>query len=93
MGTCPLSADLHCKSPAGQWMRKGFVYLVAMMDWFTRKVQAWRISNTLESEFCIEVNRPGFTGGQNSWRIAHFGTDTKEEDHESVFPRVPRTCA
>ena len=30
-------------------MRKGFLYLVAIMDWFTRKVLAWRISNTLET--------------------------------------------
>ena len=29
-------------------MRRGFLYLVAIMDWFTRKVLAWRISNTLE---------------------------------------------
>ena len=32
-------------------MRKGFLYLVAIMDWFTRKVLARRISNTLEAEF------------------------------------------
>jgi hypothetical protein len=31
------------------------------------------------------LNRPGFTGGQNSWRIARYGTDT-EEDREAVFP-------
>ena len=31
-------------------MRKGFQYLVAIMDWFTRKVLAWRISNTLEAD-------------------------------------------
>jgi putative transposase len=36
-------------------MRKGFFYLVAIMDWFTRKVLAWRISNTLEAEFCLEA--------------------------------------
>lgn len=36
-------------------MRKGFLYLVAVMDWFTRKVLAWRISNTLEAEFCLEA--------------------------------------
>ena len=35
--------------------RKGFLYLVAIMDWFTRKVLAWRISNTLEAEFCLEA--------------------------------------
>jgi hypothetical protein len=32
------------------------------------------------------LNRPGFTGGQNSWRIARYGTDTEEEDREAVFP-------
>ena len=33
-------------------MRRGFLYLVAIMDWHTRKVLAWRISNTLEAGFC-----------------------------------------
>ena len=36
-------------------MRKGFLYLVAVMDWFSRKVLAWRISNTLEAEVCLEA--------------------------------------
>jgi hypothetical protein len=36
-------------------MRKGFLYLVAVTDWFTRKVLAWRISNTLEADFCVEA--------------------------------------
>jgi hypothetical protein len=31
------------------------------------------------------VNRPGFTGGQNSRRIARYGTDIKEEDLEAIF--------
>ena len=33
----------------------------------------------------VDLNRPGFTGGQNSRRIARYGTDTKEEDLEAVF--------
>jgi putative transposase len=36
-------------------MAKGFAYLVAIMDWYTRKVLAWRLSNTLEADFCIEA--------------------------------------
>ncbi|WP_434802922.1 IS3 family transposase [Paracoccus albus] len=36
-------------------MRRGFLYLVAIMDCFTRKVLAWRISNTLEADFCVEA--------------------------------------
>ncbi|MFC0512544.1 IS3 family transposase, partial [Asaia spathodeae] len=36
-------------------MRKGFLYLVAIMDWSTRKVLSWRLSNTMDAEFCIEA--------------------------------------
>ena len=36
-------------------MRQGFLYLVAIMDWASRKVLAWRLSNTMEVEFCIEA--------------------------------------
>ena len=36
-------------------MRKGFLYLVAVMDWASRKVLAWRLSNTMDVEFCIEA--------------------------------------
>ena len=36
-------------------MRRGFLFLVAIMDWHTRKVLAWRISNTLEADFCVEA--------------------------------------
>ena len=34
-------------------MRKGFLYLVAIMDWHSRKVLSWRLSNTMEADFCI----------------------------------------
>lgn len=36
-------------------MRRGFLYLVAIKDWHTRKVLFWRISNTLEAEICIDA--------------------------------------
>ncbi len=36
-------------------MRRGCLYLVANMDWRTRKVLALRISNTLETDFCVEA--------------------------------------
>ena len=36
-------------------MAKGFLYLVAIMDWYTRYVLAWRLSNTLDAEFCVEA--------------------------------------
>jgi len=38
-------------------MAKGFVYLVAVMDWFSRRVLAWRLSITMEADFCIDALR------------------------------------
>lgn len=58
-----LLRGLHVDRPNQVWcaditylpMRRGFLYLVAIMDWHTRKVLAWRISNTLEAGFCVEA--------------------------------------
>ena len=36
-------------------MRRGFLYLVAIMDWATRKVLSWRVSNTMDVAFCTEA--------------------------------------
>lgn len=36
-------------------MARGFVYLVAIVDWFSRRVLAWRMSITLAEDFCIEA--------------------------------------
>ena len=36
-------------------MARGFVYLVAIMDWYSRKVLAWRVSNTLDASFCVDA--------------------------------------
>ena len=36
-------------------LRHGFMYLVAVMDWHSRKVLSWRLSNTLDSEFCVSA--------------------------------------
>ena len=58
-----LLRDLLVERPNQVWcadityipMRRGFLYLVAVMDWATRKVLAWRVSNTMDVEFCLEV--------------------------------------
>lgn len=34
-------------------MRRGFLYLVAIMDWHSRKVLSWRLSNTMDADFCV----------------------------------------
>ena len=36
-------------------MQRGFLYLAAVMDWATRRVLAWRVSNTLSADFCVEA--------------------------------------
>jgi len=36
-------------------LRHGFLYLTAVMDWYSRYVLAWRLSNTLEGSFCLEA--------------------------------------
>jgi putative transposase len=36
-------------------MNRGFMYLVAVMDWYSRKVLSWRVSNTLDADFCVEA--------------------------------------
>ncbi len=36
-------------------MARGFVYLAAVLDWFSRRVLSWRVSITLEVEFCLDA--------------------------------------
>ena len=36
-------------------MRRGFLYLVDIMDWYSRKILAWQHSNTMDVDFCIEA--------------------------------------
>jgi len=36
-------------------IKRGFLYLVAIMDWQSRKVLSWRLSNTMETSFCVEA--------------------------------------
>ena len=36
-------------------MAKGFIYLTVIMDWYSRKILSWRLSNTMDTSFCIDV--------------------------------------
>jgi len=61
-------------------MAKGFMYLVAIMDWHTRKVLSWRVSNTMDSDFCVEalqeaLNRFGTPEVFNTDQGAQFTAD------------------
>jgi putative transposase len=41
-------------------MARGFVYLAAVIDWFSRKALAWRLSITMDRAFCIEAVEEAF---------------------------------
>ena len=41
-------------------MKAGFVYLVAIMDWYSRRVLSWRLSNTLDTSFCVDALEEAF---------------------------------
>ena len=58
-----LLRDLQITQPNHVWctdvtcipLQRGFLYLVAVMDWASRTVLSWRLSNTLEANFCVEA--------------------------------------
>jgi putative transposase len=67
---CPcLLRDLAITEPDQVWctditylpMRRGFLYLVAIMDWHSRRVLSWRLSNSLEAAFCVEALEEALT--------------------------------
>lgn len=45
-------------------LRHGFLYLTAVMDWYSRHVLAWRLSNTLEGSFCLEALEEALSRGR-----------------------------
>jgi putative transposase len=66
-----LLRDLIIERPNQVWcadityvpMAKGFVYLVAMMDWFSRRVLSWRVSSSVDSDFCVAALHEAGHGG------------------------------
>ena len=68
-----LLRDLTITRPNQVWaaditylpMARGFLYLVVIMDWHSRYVVAWRLSNTLETGFCVEAL--GVKGGGKTY--------------------------
>jgi len=45
-------------------MHGGFLYLIAVMDWFSRYVPSWELSNTMETGFCLAALNAAFRFGQ-----------------------------
>jgi putative transposase len=58
-----LIRDMTIERPNQVWaadityvpMNHGFMYLVAVMDWYSRKILSWRVSNTMNANFCVEA--------------------------------------
>jgi putative transposase len=76
-----LLRDLPILGPDEVWsadityvpMARGFMYLVAVMDWFSRYVLSWAISNTMDTRFCLEALEEAVAQGVGRARI--FNTD------------------
>lgn len=63
-------------------MRRGFLYLVAIMDWFSRKALAWRLSNTMEADFCVAALEEAIA---RHGRPDIFNTDQGSQFTSSAF--------
>ncbi len=69
-------------------MPKGFVYLVAIMDWHSRAVLAWRISNTLHADFCVDALEEAL---RRFGRPEIFNTDQGSQFTSTDFTGVLKT--
>lgn len=66
-------------------MQSGFMYLVAVMDWYSRFVIAWEISNTMESQFCCETLNTALSSGR---KPEIFNTDQGAQFTDKKFVSI-----
>jgi putative transposase len=67
----------------------GFAYLVAIMDWYSRRVLAWRLSNSLDTSFCVDALQDALSRfGQPEI----FNTDQGSQFTAETFTQVLRDC-
>ena len=65
-------------------MARGFLYLVAIMDWHSQYVVAWRLSNSLEADFCVDALKEALGQGQPEV----FNTDQGSQFTSLEFTQV-----
>jgi putative transposase len=63
-------------------MARGFVYLAAVLDWFSRRVLSWRLSITMDSSFCIDALDQAI---ENYGRPDIFNTDQGSQFTSEAF--------
>jgi len=88
-----LLRDLNIDRPNQVWaadityipMSRGFMYLVAVMDWHSRKVLSWRLSNTMETNFCVEALQEAI---ERYGRPEIFNTDQGAQFTSETFTKV-----
>jgi putative transposase len=66
-------------------MRRGFLYLVAIMDWASRKILSWRLSNTMDADFCVAALEEAL---QKYGHPEIFNTDQGSQFTSFEFTRV-----
>lgn len=73
-------------------LHQGFAYLVAVMDWFSRCVLSWELSNTLDASFCVEALERTLTlPGARDRRPTIFNTDQGSQFTSQGFTDVLKT--
>ena len=63
----------------------GFVYLVAIMDWYSRFVLSWRVSNTMDTEFCLTAFREALETGKPEIFNTDQGAQFTSDEHTSLL--------
>ena len=66
-------------------MAKGFIYLVAVMDWYSRRVLSWRVSTTMDADFCIDALKEAI---ENYGCPEIFNTDQGSQFTSEDFTKV-----
>jgi len=87
-----LLRDLTIDKPDQVWcsditylpMRKGFLYLVAVMDWHSRYIVSWRLSNSMDTSFCTEALEDALAQGTPGI----FNTDQGSQYTSSDFTKI-----
>jgi putative transposase len=87
-----LLGDMKITRPDQVWsadityipMKRGFLYLVAIIDWYSRYVLAWRLSNTLEADFCVESLHEALRKGKPEI----FNTDQGSQFTSEAFTKI-----
>ena len=96
-----MSREVHvrfCERPKAKLLRpthpyipmaRGFLYLVAIIDWASRAVLAWRLSNTMDAGFCVEALEEALL---RHGKPKIFNTDQGAQFTSAAFTGETRSC-